>query len=91
MMAPKLRFSRGLKAKAPGAVTACVPAATPLVETFTGHRYPPNTKSNDGEGEDFFFLLSRVFQVFQTLETPSKVKKILTFTFTSVSKVWLLF
>ena len=25
MMAPKLRFSRGLKAKAPGAVTACVP------------------------------------------------------------------
>ena len=24
-MAPKLRFSRGLKAKAPGAVTACVP------------------------------------------------------------------
>ena len=36
MMAPKLRFSRGLKAKAPGAVTACVPAATPLVEIFTG-------------------------------------------------------
>ena len=33
MMAPKLRFSRGLKAKAPGAVvTACVP----LVEIFTG-------------------------------------------------------
>ena len=25
MMAPKLRFSRGLKAKAPGAVTGCVP------------------------------------------------------------------
>ena len=25
MMAPKLRFSRGLKAKAPGPVTACVP------------------------------------------------------------------
>ena len=25
MMAPKLRFSGGLKAKAPGAVTACVP------------------------------------------------------------------
>ena len=25
VMAPKLRFSRGLKAKAPGAVTACVP------------------------------------------------------------------
>ena len=63
-MAPKLRFSRGLKAKAPGAVTACVPAETPLVEIFTGHRYPLNTKSNDAEGEDFFFLLSRVFQMF---------------------------
>ena len=37
MMAPKLQFSRGLKAKAPGAVvTACVPAPTPLVEIFTG-------------------------------------------------------
>ena len=56
MMAEKLRFSRGLKAKAPGAVTACVPAATPLVEIFTGHRYPLNTKSNDDEGEDFFYF-----------------------------------
>ena len=40
MMAAKLRFSRGLKAKAPGAVTACVlnsrPAPKPLVEIFTG-------------------------------------------------------
>ena len=36
MMAPKLRFLRGLKAKAPGAVTACVPALTLLVEIFTG-------------------------------------------------------
>ena len=37
MIAPKLRFSRGLKAKAPGAVvTACDPAATPPVEIFTG-------------------------------------------------------
>ena len=56
MMAQKLRFSRALKAKAPGAVTACVPCATPLVEIFTGHRYPLNTKSNDGEGEDFFYF-----------------------------------
>ena len=36
MMAQKLRFSRGLKAKVPGAVTASVPAPTPLVEIFTG-------------------------------------------------------
>ena len=36
MMAQKLRFSRGLKAKVPGAVTARVPAPTPLVEIFTG-------------------------------------------------------
>ena len=36
MVAPKLRFSRGLKVKAPGAVTACVPAPTPLVKIFTG-------------------------------------------------------
>ena len=67
MMAPKSRFSRGLKAKAPGAVTACVPAATPLVEIFTGHRYPLNTKSNDSEGEDFFFYfrgLSSVWLLF---------------------------
>ena len=35
MMAPKLRFWRGLKAKAPGAVTACVLAPTPLVKIFT--------------------------------------------------------
>ena len=36
MIAPKLRFSYGLKAKAPDAVTARVPASTPLVEIFTG-------------------------------------------------------
>ena len=70
MMAPKLRFLRGLKAKAPGAVTACVPAATPLVDLFAGHRYLLNTKSNDGEGEDFFLLL-RVFQVFDCYFTNS--------------------
>ena len=59
MMAPKLRFSRSLKAKAPGAATACVPG--PLrrrSSTTTG------TRSNDGEGDDFFFLPSRVFQVY---------------------------
>ena len=43
-------------------VTDCVPAATPLVEFLQAHRYPLNTRSNDGEGEDF--LPSRVFQVY---------------------------
>ena len=54
MMAPKLRFSPGLKAKAHGAVIACLPAATPLVEILQAHRL--NTRSSDGEGEDFFYL-----------------------------------
>ena len=38
MMVQKLRFSRGLKAKVPSAVSARVPASTPLVEInqFTG-------------------------------------------------------
>ena len=66
MVAPKLRFSRGLKAKAPGAVTACVPAATPLapVEIFTGaRRYPLNTRSNDGEGEDFLLTFEGLSSV----------------------------
>ena len=63
MMAPKLRFSRGLKAKAPGAVTAWA-ATTPLVEIFTGPSTTTGTRSNDGEGDDFFFLPSRVFQVY---------------------------
>ena len=69
MMVPKLRFSRGLKAKAPGAVvTACVPAATPFVEIFMYCRYPLNTRSNDGEGEDFLLPL-RVFQVYDCFFT----------------------
>ena len=67
-MDPKLQFLRGLKAKAPDVVTACGPAPTPLVEIFTGHRYPLNTKSNDGEvHEDFFFTfegLSSVWLLF---------------------------
>ena len=56
MMAPKLRFSRGLKAKAPGAVTTSTCVRGP--STTTG------TRSNDGEGDDFFFFTSRVFQVY---------------------------
>ena len=70
-MAPKLRFSRGLKAKAPGAVTACGvprPAPTPLVEIFTGPSTTTGTRSNDGEGDDIFFFtfegLSSVWLLF---------------------------
>ena len=67
MMAPKLRFSRRLKAKAPGAVTACVPG--PLrrrSSKLQGPSTTTGTRSNDGEGDDFFFffLPSRVFQVY---------------------------
>ena len=64
MMAPKLRFSRGLKAKAPGAVTACVPAPMPLVEIFTGLSTTTGTRSNDMGKVTIFFLCSRVFQVY---------------------------
>ena len=57
MMTPKLRSpGETLKAKAHGAVIACVPAATPLVEIFTGPAHPLNTRRNDGEGEGFFFF-----------------------------------
>ena len=40
MMAQKLRFSRGLEAEVPGAVTARVPAPTPLVEISLQARRP---------------------------------------------------
>ena len=67
MMAPKLRFSPGLKAKAPGAVTAFVfprsrPAPTLLVELFTGPSTTTGTRSNGGEGDDFFFYLRGSFK-----------------------------
>ena len=39
------------------------PAPTPLVKIFTGPSTTTGTRSNDGEGDDFFFLPSRVFQV----------------------------
>ena len=64
MMAPKLRFSRGLKAKAPGAVTACVPALTPLVEIFTGPSTTTGTTSNDmGKMTIFFFTFEGLSSV----------------------------
>ena len=66
MMAPKLRFSRGLKAKAPGAVTACVPG--PLrrrSSKFLQARRPRLAQAATmGKVTIFFFLPSRVFQVY---------------------------
>ena len=74
MMAPKLRFSRGLKAKAPGAChcLSSRPAPTPLVEIFTGPSTTTGTRSNDGEGDDFFFTfegLSSVWLLFYNVLT----------------------
>ena len=66
MMAPKLRFSRGLKDES-ARRRHCLcsrPATTPLVEIFTGPSTTTGTRSNDEEGDDFFFLPSRVFQVY---------------------------
>ena len=71
MMAPKLRFSRGLKAKAPGAVTACVPG--PLrrrSSKFLQARRPRLAQeATMGKVTIFFIFLpstpsSRVFQVY---------------------------
>ena len=67
MMAPKLRFSNGLKVKATGAVTACVPAATPLVESFTGPSISTEHKKQWWWRWGFFFTfegLSRVWLLF---------------------------
>ena len=60
-MAPKFRFSRGLKAKAPGAVTACVPG--PLrrrSSKFLQARRP--RLAQYGEGDDLFFYLQGSFK-----------------------------
>ena len=68
MMAPKLRFSRGLKAKAPGAVTACVPG--PLrrrSSKFLQARRPRLAQeATMGKAKIFIFIFlpSRVFQVY---------------------------
>ena len=66
MMAPKLiRFSRGLKAKAPGAVTACVPG--PLrrrSSKFLQARRPRLAQEATMVKVTIFFFTSRVFQVY---------------------------
>ena len=59
---PKLRFSRGLKAKALGAVTARVPTPTPLVEIF--YRPIDWTQEATMVNVRIFFLPWRVFQVY---------------------------
>ena len=67
MMAPKLRFSCGLKAKAPGAVmcTAHVPAPTSHSSKFLQARRPSTEhKKQRWWRWGFFFLPSRVFQVY---------------------------
>ena len=69
MMVPKLRFSPGLKAKAPGAVTACVPAIPARSDAARRNFYRPvdhdwHKKQRWGRWRFFFFLPSRVFQVY---------------------------
>ena len=65
MMAQKLRFSRGLKAKVPGAVTARVPAPTPLVEIFTGSAPIDWTQeATMVKVRIFFFYLRGSFQMY---------------------------
>ena len=68
MMVPKLRFSRGLKAKAPSAATACVPSLALLVKIFTC----PSTerkKQRWWRWRIFFFWPSRVVQVYDSYFT----------------------
>ena len=64
MMAPKLRFSRGLKAKAPGAVTACVPGPLrPRSSKFLQARRPRLAQeATMGKVTIFFFYLRGSFK-----------------------------
>ena len=70
MMAPKLRFSRGLKAKAPGAITACVPGPLRCRSSkFLQARRPrPAQEATMGKVTTFFFFtfesLSSVWLLF---------------------------
>ena len=68
MMAQKLRFSRGLKAKVPRAVPARVPAPTPLVEIFTGSA-PIDWTQEATTVKVRVFLPSRVFQKYDSYFT----------------------
>ena len=66
MMAPKLRFSCGLKAKAPGAVTctALVPAPTSRSSKFLQAQRPSTEHKKQRWWRWGFFLPSRIFQVY---------------------------
>ena len=66
MMSPKLRFSRGLKAKAPGAVTACVPGPLRCHSSkFLQARRPRLAQeATMGKVTIFFFFTFEVFQVY---------------------------
>ena len=67
MMAPKLRFSRGLKAKAPGAVTACVsgPLRRRSSKFLQARRPRLAQEATMGKVKiSYIFLPSRVFQVY---------------------------
>ena len=65
MMAPKLRFRAVWKRKRPAPSLLVFPARSDAArEIFTGPSTTTGTRSNDGEGDDFFFLPSRVFQVY---------------------------
>ena len=68
MMAPKLRFSRCLKEKAPDAVACTARVLTPTSRSSAASAHRLNTRSNDGEGEEFFFFtfdgLSSVWLLF---------------------------
>ena len=78
MMAPKLRFSRGVKAKAPGAVTvACVPG--PLrrrsSKFLQACRSRLSQEATMGKVAIFFFLPSRVFQVYDCYFTNALTQR----------------
>ena len=64
MMAPKLRLSCGLKAKRPAPSLLVFPLRCCSSKFLQAHRL--NTRSNDGEGEDFFTFegLSSVWLLF---------------------------
>ena len=61
MIAPKLRFSRGLKAKAPGAVTACVPGPLRRRSSKFLQARRPRLAQEATTGKVTIFFSSRVF------------------------------
>ena len=64
MMAPKLRFSRSVKAKAPGAVTACVPGPLRRRSSKFLQARRPRLAQEATMGKVTIFFTSRVFQVY---------------------------